>query len=203
MAADDMAGSAPIRNQCGAVHAAGIKAGQVDEVGRADFNPAAQVALIIHIHLETVVHLRICQVIATAVDREQLAIGDDVDHLVDQVYAPVQHHAAAVRFFLTPVAGNAVGTLYAGFHCEHIAQLAAAVQIPHDKKLAVPAAVLVHGEQAVRLLACRNHFLQVGRGECNGLFADDVLACGKCLQGDRLMHIVGNRQCDKVNGRVG
>jgi hypothetical protein len=60
----------------------------------------------------------------------------------------------------------------------------------------------VGGEETVIFVRCINDLLQIGRGEGNGLFTDDVLAAGHRLNGKGLVKLVGNGDDDKVNGLV-
>ena len=186
----------------GAVHTCHKEAGQRDEATGADLNMTHKSALKEQVELEAVVHLVIGQVVATAVYLFNLAIVGDSNHLVDQMYAPVKDHAAAVLLLGTPVAGNTAGAVIAGFNGEHVAQLSAAVKLLHHQIVHVPTAVLMGGEEAIVFMRGINDLLQIGGGECDGLFADNVLAAGHCLDGKGVVKLIGDGDDHNVHRGV-
>ena len=103
---------------------------------------------------------------------------------------------------LTPVPGDTAGAVATGLDVVHGAQLAALINVPHDQKLTVPAAVLVDRKELAGGLGGVDHLLQVGRGQGNGLFADDVLARGQSLEGQGLVLIVGDGDGDEIHRGV-
>ena len=167
-----------------------------------DLHARDQVIIKEHIQLEAVIHQLIGDMVAVAEDLPQRFVVHDAHDLVDEVNAPVQDHAAAMLRRAAPVTGNAPGSVYTGLHAVHLPQITAVINVAHEQEFAVPAAVLVNREQSVVLIGCIKHFLQIGRGKRHGLLADDVLSRLHCLNGKRLVHIVGHRDGHKIHRRV-
>jgi len=65
--------------------------------------------------------------------------------------------------------------------------------------VAVPATVLVRGEEDAGLLACGFHLVELGDGHSCGLLGDDVLAGRSRLDGHLLVEVVGYREDDGVD----
>ncbi len=164
---------------------------------------AAEVVFIIHIHLKTVIDFGVGEVVATAIYRQQFAVGDYVDYLVDEVDAPVEHHAAAVFFLFAPVAGNAERTVDARLDGIDVAEVAALIYVAHDEEFAVPTAVLMNGKEFAGALRCGDHFFKIGRAESDGFFTDDVFAGLKSGYAKRLVKIVWDGKSYDVDFGVG
>src|SRR5699024_9172290 len=94
-----------------------VPARQIDKVGGTDFDAVNQTALKGDIHLEAVVNLLIGYMVHSCVNRSNL-LRNHHKHLVNQMYAPVQHHAAAICLALSPVTGNSAETMYTGLDIE-------------------------------------------------------------------------------------
>ena len=199
VAPDHAGGLTPIGDQGGAVAADHVEAGQTDEVGGAHLHVDRQIVLKVHLQLEAVVHQLVGDVIALAPDLLESLVLHDTHDLVDEVDTPVQNHAAALGGILTPVPGDTAGAVATGLDVVHGAQLTALVDVPHDQKLTVPAAVLVDRKELAGGLGGVDHLLEIGGGQGNGLLADDVLARGQSLEGQGLVLIVGDGDGDEIH----
>ena len=155
-----------------------------------------------HHQLEVVVH-------AGELDGQQVSVNlgdgavDQIHQLIDQMYAPVEQHAAARFTHTAPVAGNAFAALHAGFDVKRLSDGAVLDQLLDHQEILVPAAVLVHGELPSRLLGNGDNLLQLGRVHHHGLFADHVLARPHGLDGQRLVEVVRHSEDDGADLRVG
>ena len=127
---------------------------------------------------------------------------DEVQELVNEVHAPVEQHAAAGFAHAAPVAGNALAALHAGFNVEGLADRAVLQHLLHHEEILVPAAVLVHGELAARLLRNGQHLLELLCVEHHGLFADHVFPGAHRLDGEGLVEIVRHGENHGADLRV-
>ena len=92
------------------------------------------------------------------------------------MHAPVVDHAAAVFRLRAPAEHRAARAVQRGAHGVHIAQFARFQHGLDSAEILVPAAVLVHGEDAAVGLGGRDHLVQLGERHGRGLFADHMLA---------------------------
>ena len=143
------------------------------------------------VHEKAVVGLLVGDMVKGGVHRANLRIGEQHHRLIQQVDAPVVHHTAALLGVLPPVAGDAVGAVDTAFNTVEVAQDALSENLLHNDVAAIPAAVLVDGEQLARLVRRLQHLGEQAAVEGNGLLADDVLARLQSLDGDGVMHVVG------------
>src|SRR5699024_6322839 len=88
-----------------ALVAAQVPVGQGDEVAGAHFHGGGDAALEHHVHDEAVVHLVVGDVGHLGVNLFDF-LGDHQHNAVQQVHAPVKHHAAALFLDTAPVAGD-------------------------------------------------------------------------------------------------
>ena len=119
--------------------------------------------------------------------------------LVEHVHAPVQNHSAALEPAVAPVARHAARAVHARFDVEHASEPVFVVNALHHEEILVPAAVLMHGEDAAVLARRVDHRLQLVRRQRDGLLRDHVLARPHRLNGDGLMKIVGRGDGDQLN----
>ncbi len=103
----------------------------------------------------------------------------------------------------TPVGGDAAGAVDARLDIDRLADLSALDQGADGEEVDVETAVLVNGEELSRLLRGSRHFVKIGDGEGNGLFADHVLARLERADDDLLMYVVRCGAEDDVHLRVG
>ena len=125
--------------------------------------------------------------------------SDDVEHLVDQVNAPVEKHSAAVLLGSAPVGRNTAASVDAGFDIDDLADLTGVVDLLHCEKIDVETAVLVNREfHAVFLRALDQSFERFER-ERYRLLHDNVFACVHARDSDFLMNVVRDCNGDKLD----
>ncbi len=153
-----VAGIAEILDLSSALVAAQIPVGEGDKVAGAHLHGGGQAAFKHHVHDEAVVHLVVGHMGHLGVNRLDL-LRDHHHQAVQQVNAPVEHHAAALGLDAAPVAGNAPGAMVAGFDVEHVAHQLFLVDLLHNQVVLVPAAVLPGIEHHAGLLLDFQHIL--------------------------------------------
>lgn len=199
----DVAGMLPVCDDRGTRLALHVEARHGDEIVCTQLNASGGAALKIDVDLEAVIDLVVGVVGAMAADALDFFVGDELQHLVDHVNAPVKDHAAAMRLFTAPVGRDSARAVDAGSDVECFADLAALNQALDGEEVNVPTAILVNGKERARFLRCGDHAVNRGTAHFNRLFADDMLACLQPCDDQFLVNVVRNGDHDSVNRRVG
>ena len=139
-----------------------------------------------------VIHQLIRHICQRGIHCIQLHTGEEQQRLIQQMHAPVQHHAAAVFLFLAPVSRNPPGTMHSGFQTENFSQTALVQYLFHREKVLVPAAVLMHCQKLSRSRRRVYHLLQIVGAQRHRLLRHHILSCLHSLNGDAFMHVIGS-----------
>ena len=105
-----MSGNSPVGDDSAAALSSHVEAGHSDEVVCADFEISLLTVLELEPKLESVVNLVVCDVVECAANGRDV-IAEYHARLVDDVYAPVIEHTAAVLFYASPVGGNTAASV--------------------------------------------------------------------------------------------
>ena len=135
---------------------------------------------------------------ATAVNRFDLLVVHDTEHLVDQMYAPVVDHTAAMLLLAAPVTGNAARALVARLNRGNLAESARAIRLTGHQIVAVKATVLVCGKELACTLCLFADLLQLLAIKRNRLFGNNVLSRAKSLDRKRLVKLVRNGERNEI-----
>ena len=191
--ARDAARQIPIGDRCGAFGSVHLPAGKgAEAVGRHD-DAVIDAVFEVNGNIAPVVHLLAVNVTEFAVQAFDGA-WDHLQHLIDEVHAPVEQHAAALRPLFAPAAGDAVAARHARLDFIYASDDAALRELPHGQKVVVPAAVLVHFEQHARLFRRGIHLFRLGAAHRDWFFAEYVFPrlCRRVRI--RRVEVVGNCQ---------
>ena len=186
-----------------AVLAEYIPAGKLYKVARSDLDIHRQIAFEDERGSEAVVALLVGDVCELRIDGDELSALADAQSLIEQVDAPIEHHAAAVHLLIAPVAGDAARALNTGLDTEHPTQLVVVKNLSDTLVIRVPASVLVDGEKLAVFFGRGYHLLELFAAERHGLLGDNVLARRHGGYDYLLMYVVGRCNGDKVNSVVG
>ncbi len=161
---DDPALARPIVDEQGSAVAADIPAGDAGIVAGPDLDGDHHTVVELEERFETVVALLIIDVVHLAEDRRDLVGSIHHHDLVEQMDAPVEHHAAAGHGILPPALRDAAGAGDAGHDLKHVAEQPGVYGFEHSGVIRVGPAVLVDGERlpvrrAVSIMVCSSPLL--------------------------------------------
>ena len=200
---DYLAVEIPVVYNCGAVLAEDIPTRKLDEVARGDLDIHRKVALEDKRDSEAVVAFLVGDICQLCIDGDELSALADAQRLVEQVDAPIEHHAAAVRLLVAPVAGDAARALNAGLDAEHLAEFVIREDLLDALEVRIPASVLMDGEELAVLFGRGYHLLKLLLAQRHGLLGDNILARRHGGYGYFFMYIVGRCNGDEVDSLVG
>ena len=120
-----------------------------------------------------------------------------LQHLVQNMYAPIKHHTAALRLSTAPISRYSTGAVYPGFDAEYISQHTFIINFLHRQEIFIPTAILMNRKKFSVLICCINHLLQIGARQRNRFFGNYIFSRLHCLYRIWLMPVI--RHCQQEN----
>ena len=180
-----------------------MPARRVNQTIRAHFQQHGAAAGETHHELDVVVHLGREDAQQMRVHADDLLVRKQLHHLIEQMHAPVQQHAAAIELVSAPAVHGLARPLHLALDKIHMPQQPLLLRRLHNAEILVPAAVLMDGKDLARLVAHSDNFLQFRGVERYRLFADDVFSRAKRGDGQLPVKVVRYGHGNQIDRRIG
>src|SRR6516225_3312616 len=119
---------------------------------------------------------------------------------VDEVWAEIEPEAGAgARFFSPALADKRAEAVHVGLEVHDLAENSGGEDGLRGENIALPAAVLKDGEEALVFAGDADKLTSLGEIEGEGFVDDDVLSCAERSGGEREVAVVGSSNDDEVS----
>ena len=148
---------------------------------------------------KSVIDFCVCNISQIGVNGNDVIPSCQAEHLIEQMYAPVENHSAAVALPVSPVAGNAARTVNAALNAEDPSEFVFVVNFLYGKEVFIPPSVLMYGEHNAVSVGGGDHLFKFIRPQTNGFFADNIYLMIKKFDANGFVRIVRNGDDRKID----